>query len=166
MKMKNKKRGFTLIELMLVMIIMGVLAAIGVTAFISSQVKGRDSARKGNLKAISQALELYYNDKGAYPVASSGYIKACMSGGVAENCDGTDAQHKTMTDGTTIYMANMPKDPVASDRYYYVSTNGKQFQLYAHLENTQDLQLMTPAASGTSCGGACNYGVSSADTNP
>lgn len=162
------KKGFTLIELMIVMVIMGILAAIGVTAFMASQIKGRDAQRKESLKGIASALELYYNDKGSYPAAdSSGYILACYSGGVTVRCDRSDTDHSIMTDGTTIYMATIPGDPTPTQNYFYVS-NGKQFQLYAHLQNNQDSQIITPAASGTSCGtnADCNYGVASANINP
>src|SRR5512146_841885 len=95
----NRKKGFTLIELMIVMVIMGILAAIGVTAFMSSQTKARDAQRKGNLKAFAGALELYYNDKGVYPLGdSSGYMLACYSGGVTVKCDRSDTAHSTMSD--------------------------------------------------------------------
>ena len=167
MKIQKKfAKGFTLLELMIVMIIMGILAVIGIQTFLSSQIKGRDATRKGNLRAITQALELYYNDKSAYPLPSAGgYINACWSGGYVP-CDGTDVAHKTMSDGTTVYMSLMPADPVVTQMYRYVS-NGKQYQLYAHLENNLDPQIITPQGS-PSCGSSvsCNYGVSSANTNP
>src|SRR5689334_17277314 len=77
----KKTGGFTLIELMIVMIIMGVLAAIGVSAFVSSQKKGRDTTRKENLKSIANALELYYNDNLQYPLGDgSGGMLGCNGG--------------------------------------------------------------------------------------
>ena len=160
------RQGFTLIELMIVMIIMGVLAAIGVTAFISSQVKGRDTKRKGNLKAISQAVELYYNDKGQYPTDdSAGGVKGCWDlGGMTP---ATCVKNQLWQDANaTIYMAQFPGDPVSTQKYYYVSATGKQYQMYTHLENSQDPQIITPAAGGTSCGAACNWGVSSGNVTP
>lgn len=163
--MKREQKGFTLLELMIVMIIMGILAAIGVTAFISSQIKGRDTARKGDLKSITTALELYYNDVGSYPLDNSaGGIKGC-NGPPAATCTVNTVWQDA---NATVYMPELPTDPVSTQKYYYVDVNGKQFQLYTHLENSQDPQLITPAAAGTSCGTgvSCNYGVSSANTTP
>lgn len=162
--MKNvSRKGFTLIELLIVMIIMGILAAIGIQAFMASQIKGRDTARKGNLKAIAQALELYYNDKGAYPRDDgSGGMKGCWTiGGVTP---AVCAKNQVWEDANgTIYMAQFPGDPNAGQRYWYVSTNGKQYQLYGRLENSQDPQIITVSTSGTCSpsGLACNWGVSS-----
>lgn len=167
MRMKVNRSGFTLIELMIVMVIMGVLAVIGVTAFMSSQVKGRDSARKGDLNAIAQALELYYNDNSRYPADdNSGGMVGC-DGGVGTNPTPAPV---TCTPGAvfkntngTIYMPQFPKDPSSAQIYFYdgVST-GSQYKLYAHLENDQDPQIMS-ALPGVYCGTniQCNYGVAS-----
>jgi len=172
------KNGFTLIELMLVMIIMGILAMIGVQAYISSQIKGRDTARKGNLSAIAQALELYYTDKNQYPVSNgSGTFAVCYGNvqcGSGPGVCGTTYPvfMDSCANGAAraIYMPTYPIDPVSTQRYWYIS-NGSQYQLYAHLENSQDAQIITPAPAGSesiNCGtnAACNYGVSSPNTNP
>lgn len=160
-----KGHGFTLIELMIVMVIMGILAVIGVTAFMSSQIKGRDVRRKGDLRAIASALELYYNDKGQYPLSNgNAQILGCetYTGSVC-------IVGKPIVDSHgTIYMALLPTDPVSNHWYNYRSQNGKQFQLYAYLENNQDPQKITPSVV-VSCGGgnlACNYGVSSSNISP
>ncbi|MGB9706948.1 MAG: type IV pilin protein, partial [Microgenomates group bacterium] len=61
------KFGFTLIELLVAVAILGILATVGLGSFQSSQMKGRDARRKSDLSQIQKALEMYYNDKGAYP---------------------------------------------------------------------------------------------------
>ena len=66
-----------------------------------------------------------------------------------------------------MYMAQLPADPVGSQKYYYVSdATGTQYQMYAHLEKSLD--TITPAAAGTDCGtnGACNWGLSSGNISP
>jgi type II secretion system protein G len=62
------KKGFTLIELMTVVAIIGILASIVTVSLVSSRAKGRDAKRVSDIKTIQLALETYYNDNGYYPV--------------------------------------------------------------------------------------------------
>ena len=61
------RKAFTLIELLIVIIILGVLAALITGNFFTSLKKGRDAKRKADLEQVSRALEMYYEDKKAYP---------------------------------------------------------------------------------------------------
>jgi prepilin-type N-terminal cleavage/methylation domain-containing protein len=168
----NRKLGFTLIELLVVMALLAILLGIGAGAFASSMRKGRDNTRKANLRAIATALELYFNDKGKYPVWDGvGSIPGCYNAGGSTGSCGT-ADYSIFKDSIAngaMWMAKFPIDPVTGQKYYYVSDAlGKQYQIYAHLENSQDTTIMTPATSGTDCGTGtpCNWGLSSANTNP
>ena len=66
--MKSKKSGFTLIELMIVVAIIGILAAIAIPKFAELIRKSGEGASKGNLGSIRSALSIYYGDmEGQYP---------------------------------------------------------------------------------------------------
>lgn len=65
--MKNK--GFTIIELLVVVAIIGLLAVIVLAALSTSKEKGVDASRKRALHEIHNALELFYTDSGYYPAA-------------------------------------------------------------------------------------------------
>ena len=63
-----KRKGFTLIELMIVVAIIGILAAIAIPKFAQMLEKSREGATKGNLAAIRSAVTIYYSEKeGTFP---------------------------------------------------------------------------------------------------
>jgi|CXWL01.1.fsa_nt_gi general secretion pathway protein G len=64
---KNINHGFTLLELLIVMAIIGVIAAIVLMALDQSRIKGRDAGRKAQALEILKGLELFYSDSGTYP---------------------------------------------------------------------------------------------------
>jgi prepilin-type N-terminal cleavage/methylation domain-containing protein len=72
--MKLKKKGFTLIELMIVVAIIGILAAIAIPQFASLVAKSQEGATKGNLGTVRSALSIYYGDtEGWYPTETTGF---------------------------------------------------------------------------------------------
>lgn len=67
MTMKQAERGFTLIELMIVVAIIGILAAIAIPQFASYRVKAYNSAAAADLKTALTTFETFFNDNGVYP---------------------------------------------------------------------------------------------------
>lgn len=160
-------QGFTLIEILVVMVIIGIIAVLGIGNFQSSQLKARDTARKSDLRQITTALEAYYNDYGSYPLDINGEIAGCAGGQV---CNWGDP---FIDDNGTVYMVALPIESRDTSSYYYSSVDGRSFQLYARFENTLDQLVpkngsdVPQVYSGTDCGAlTCNYGVSSSNVTP
>lgn len=61
-KKRNKQSGFTIVELLIVIVIIGILATLVLNTFQGAQAKARDSKRDTDIKAISTQLEACYND--------------------------------------------------------------------------------------------------------
>lgn len=164
------QRGFTLVELLVVLAIIGVLASLIVGGFRTSQMRGRDAQRKSDLKQLAASLELYFSDYSKYPDSAGGLIVGCP---VPASCSWGSSE---FTDGKTTYFKVVPKDLVSSFSYYYrvpdAGTNQK-FQLFAHLENNEDKNCLEgncanpTVPGGVTCGsGACNFSVTSPNTTP
>jgi prepilin-type N-terminal cleavage/methylation domain-containing protein len=78
-KKKRSERGFTLIELMIVVAIIGILAAIAIPKFADLIRKSKEGSTKGNIGAIKGALAVYYGEnEGSYPVDN---LASLTSGG-------------------------------------------------------------------------------------
>ncbi len=64
---KLNKKGFTLIELMIVIAIIGILAAIAIPQFAAYRQKSYNSAAQSDLRNVKTNLEAFYADYQAYP---------------------------------------------------------------------------------------------------
>jgi type IV pilus assembly protein PilE len=72
MMIRNKMRGFTLIEAMIVVALIGLIAAIGYPAYRDQVMKSRRAEGMGELLELADRMERYYSDKGTYVGATLG----------------------------------------------------------------------------------------------
>jgi type II secretion system protein G len=139
-KLLKRQEGFTLLELLIVIVIIGILALIIVPGLASGPKRARDTTRKTDIRALKNALETYYNDNNVYPT-------------------GTNVNVSTLTVLVPDYLKTIPNDPKAGQNYTYTSASGTSYTLEATLETPNDPQRK----SGTGSGGSGNalYDVSS-----
>lgn len=65
--LKTKQTGFTIVELLIVIVVIGILAALVITTFNGIQQKGRDTERQTDIKAVHGQLEAAFAQLGYYP---------------------------------------------------------------------------------------------------
>ena len=160
LKFKNKKfqKGFTLVELLIVVAIIGVLATLLMVNFIAVRQRARDAERKSDIRQIQSALELFRSDEGLYPNASP--PTTTLYNGASCPDSSALAVLDPTTQNKNTYMAKIPCDPNGIGYYnageYFYSGGGSTYTLGACLENTADTQQGT---TGTSPGGSgCSSG--------
>lgn len=128
-RLQKHQKGFTIIELLVVIVVIGILLALLIPNLFSAQARARDTRRKNDLRAMRDGLETYYNDKGHYPGA----------GTLAANI-------------VPAYMTALPSDPKGGAAYPYTPTPAgcttaaqtcTKYTLSATLENANDTSFPT-----------------------
>ncbi|WKZ24630.1 MAG: FISUMP domain-containing protein [Patescibacteria group bacterium] len=122
----NKPKAFTLIELLVVIAIIGILSTLVVVALGNSRTSARDAKRLNDLKAMANALELYYANNNSYPEADN------FSPGA------------TFEAGGVVYMGKVPNNPTPhtdggcpDNDYTYTQVNSGQSYIISTCLGTQ-----------------------------
>lgn len=101
---KTNQKGFTIIELLVVIVIIGILVALALPQLFAAQARGRDTDRKNDLKNIQQKLETYFNDNDFYPAEATDIDGVSLAGPrnttydyEAGDCTGDECQSYTLS---------------------------------------------------------------------
>lgn len=111
MKRNNKQQGFTLIEVMVVVVILGILAAVVVPRIMDNPDKARVTKAKQDIRAMESALNLYRLDNYKYPTTDQG-LEALVTAPADAASSGNYKQGG--------YIRKLPTDPWGS-AYLYLS---------------------------------------------
>ena len=137
----NSKNGFSLIELLVVISIIGTLAGLLITNLVGVRSRAADTKIKNNMRQLKTALRLYYNDYQQYPNASSGAMEGCGTDGDTACTQGGVFSAGA---GPTIYMQELPESFT-----YSVTSDNESFVIMTSLENLSDGDIQT---SANACG--------------
>lgn len=127
-----KKNGFTLLEILVVISIIGILVALGTAAYSTAQQKGRDARRKADIKAIQNGFEQYHAKTGAYPTTL------------------------VQANDLTIFPAGVPEDPKnTGESVYTINLSVDAFCICTLLESSAGNSSALPNTGNET---TCTYG--------
>jgi general secretion pathway protein G len=132
----GNRRGFTLIELMIVIVIIGILATLLVPRIMDRPEEARRIKAKVDIKTLESALKLYQLDNGSVPTTEQGLQALIM------RPQATPIPRK-WREGGYIEGMNVPKDPWGNPYYYYSPPQG------AGYASTQSGGYPSTQSSGT-----------------
>jgi prepilin-type N-terminal cleavage/methylation domain-containing protein len=140
-------KGFSLIELLVVISIIGILAAMSIFGLNGARQSSRDARRKADLEQVRSGLEIYKADCNIYPTTAQ--LDLSTAGSLTAACPGP---------AVNTYLVK-PLDPTApTSNYLYSSAGASSYELCAYMEN----ETGTVTCGGSSACGTtktCNYKV-------
>jgi type II secretion system protein G len=120
--MTEKQTGFTIVELLIVIVVIGILAAITIVAYSGTQARATYASYRSDMDKINKAILLYQADNGAYPGNNA------ASGG----CWTNQGTQNFISGLTPTYLTNLPLTPNAAAGNYYAycfTTGGVDYKL-------------------------------------
>ncbi len=115
---KKDKKGFTLIEILVVIAIAGLISSLVLVTVSSARAKNRETKRKVDLKEIEKALQFYYADNRSFPMPGNGWDV-----GYNYNAEGR-AEWLDLQTALNPYISKLPTDPSLGDS---ISWNGYMY---------------------------------------
>jgi prepilin-type N-terminal cleavage/methylation domain-containing protein len=150
--------GFTLLELLVSVAIIGILSAIVIGNFTAAGAKGRDADRQADLKMLQVAIESYKSKYGRYPT------QTCGSTGSTFSSEGVCAEY--ITGLSPEFIARLPRDPRRGTNpgfSYLTNANGTVYK--AMVMGTVESEIVTDQHLLKSCDISHTIGNSSNNLN-
>lgn len=125
----SSRRGFTIVELLIVVVVIAILAAVTIVAFNGVVSRSQDSRRQDDAQAITKALQLYYIDNGSYPTSSGSTTINNFWSTTA------DASWANLQSQLSKYISTLPTDPANITGVSPLGASGRGYAYFANPTN-------------------------------
>ncbi len=140
MTLNRKQQGFTIVELLIVIVVIGILAALVITTFTGINKKARDTERTTDIKALHGQIEAYYAQNGKYPTLANLQDNSWLQGNLkgldveaAHTPQGDAGNNISASAGPKLYQYTVTADP--SGACDNTTTDCAKYVLSATLES-------------------------------
>ena len=117
MSVMNKHEGFTIVEVMIVIVVIGILSTIGTVAWLQARENAAESALKSDVSRLKTAIEKYFSEQGEYPFPASPSSPCAVASPTSRQC----YQGELAAVLTPKYINSIPKNRDGSDIVYAAS---------------------------------------------
>ncbi|MGB2786839.1 MAG: prepilin-type N-terminal cleavage/methylation domain-containing protein [Candidatus Saccharimonadaceae bacterium] len=170
----KKNSGFTIIEMLIIVIVIALLATIGVVSYSAAQMRARDTERKNDLASLRDSLQIYYSKYGNYLETASGcgtsnngegWVSQATGGSYSNsivNCLKTAGYLNSDIVDPSGCINNLPAPKCSSPTKAYMkancyngTTNTKFVYLFARLEQLGTVAI--PSEASADCTNAATW---------
>ncbi len=166
MKLMTFKKGFTLIEIILVIAIMMIVAALVMVSLEESRQKSRNTARVTQIREYQKVFNMYYSEYGYFPRASESSIsgQSCLAKFATNSCWNNVTEKAWLVNAMTPkYINSIPVgenrffgEPSRNGMMYQYTQYGKEYRIYYFMEGRNrdclaDNTTATPSGDDTLC---------------
>lgn len=140
-KRTSRHLGFTIVELLIVIVVIAILTTVVTVAYRGMQARARDSVKIATVNKLTKALEMYYLDNGRYPGLQDGSGIEGACGSLTDNwgwCDRMKSLADALAPYLTVDPVSLSSFTTGTTYYYYYNSSGNDnfmhYGLMAYLE--------------------------------
>lgn len=147
MKVGIRQQGFTIVELLIVIVVIAILAAITVVAYNGIQNRANDTAVQSDLAAMAKKIKLYHAENGAYPVGGAQLATLGLKA--------TKNAYTPFFNGTSYYNIVYCRMPAVDPQSFAIVAYGKSGKNYQYNASGQLTEFTgAPTGSAAACAAA------------